>query len=64
MTEPSLALTAIGMMVGGVVWLVRLEGRVRLGESRLDDMRNDVSEIKTDVKALLAKQYERRKTDA
>lgn len=53
-----------GMAVGGLVWLVRLEGRInttdRLADQRdsflnqqLTAFRNDIHEIKQDVKALL-----------
>lgn len=46
-------LTAGLTAVAGVVWLVRLEGRVNLVESHYADLKGDVSEIKSDVKALL-----------
>lgn len=50
-------LAAGGMALAGVVWLVRLEGRINVNEKVSDEkfltIQNDVSEIKTDVKELL-----------
>jgi hypothetical protein len=38
-----------------LVWLVRLEGRVNTHDSILQDLRDDVREVKADVKSLLIK---------
>jgi hypothetical protein len=52
------------LAVAGVVWLVRLEGRINLGDERYSSLKGDIHEIKEDVKALLHRQFERRGTDA
>lgn len=49
--------------LGAVVWLLRLEGRLNLNESRTDDLHNDIVEIKKDVKELLQRQWTPRVTD-
>lgn len=41
--------------VAGLVWLVRLEGRVNTSEARFADLQVDLKDIKADVKALLLK---------
>lgn len=48
-------LTAALAAVGGVIWLVRLEGRQNVTESRFTDLRATVEEIRGDVKELLRK---------
>lgn len=53
--EPGLLLTAGALAIGGVVWLVRLEGRVNLADSKFADLKTDLEEIKKDVKSLLIK---------
>lgn len=53
--EPQTLLTAGGLAVAVVVWLVRLEGRVNLVDERFADMKDDLDEIKADVKKLLTK---------
>lgn len=37
----------------GLVWLVRLEGRVNTAEALYAEIKADLSELKIDVKALL-----------
>ena len=45
---------AAGMAgVGAVVWLVRLEGRINLSDDRVAAMKEDLQEIKADVKKLV-----------
>jgi hypothetical protein len=39
--------------VAVIVWLVRLEGRINLGESRQKDINDDLNEIKADLKKIL-----------
>lgn len=39
--------------VAVVVWLVRLEGRINLSEAQQKDIKDDLGEIKADVKKLL-----------
>ena len=53
MPEWGTILTAGGLVIGGIVWLVRLEGRVNLTEAVLRDLKDDLSEIKRDIKELL-----------
>lgn len=48
-------LTASGMAVAAIYWLVRLEGRIDLNDARYNDLKNDLKEIKDDVKALLVR---------
>jgi len=57
-------LTLIAMVglpcITGLIWLIRLEGRVNLVESRFADLRVDLAEIKNDLKQLVR---HRRKED-
>lgn len=47
-------LTWVGLpAVGALIWLIRLEGRVNLNESRTNDMRSMLEDIQHDVKQLL-----------
>ena len=39
--------------VGGLIWLVRLEGRVNLSDAAHARIQADLQEIKSDVKRLL-----------
>ncbi len=39
--------------ITGLVWLIRLEGRVNLTESRFADLKNDLNEMKSDLKKLV-----------
>jgi outer membrane murein-binding lipoprotein Lpp len=57
------AVAGAGLVVGGIVWLVRLEGRINMGESKVSDLQADIHEIKEDVKSLLRRQYDRRSSD-
>jgi len=61
--EPGLALAIAGGSIGCVVWLVRLEGRIDKAEQRTNDLANDISEIKGDVKTLVRRSYGARSTD-
>lgn len=53
--DPGTMLAASGMVVGVVVWLVRLEGRMNVTDAKSEDLKADVIEIKADVKTLLRK---------
>lgn len=46
-------LTAGGMVIGAVVWLVRIEGRQNVIDARFSDLKTDLDEIKRDVKSIL-----------
>jgi len=48
--EPGLAFAIAGSAVVGVVWLVRLEGRIDKAEQRALDHAADISEIKDDMR--------------
>lgn len=50
---PGVLLTAGGMAIGFVVWLVRLEGRINLSDARFTDLKDALDEIRSDVKQLL-----------
>lgn len=52
MTDTQTVLAGVGMVVAGVVWLVRIEGRVNLNEARWEDIKGDIAEIKADVKVI------------
>lgn len=52
-------LSGVVAVIGGIVWLVRLEGRVNLSDDRFQSLKLDLHEIKDDVKALLRKPLER-----
>lgn len=56
-------LTGVGLAVGALVWLVRLEGRINLSDERFVRLQADIHEIKEDVKALLQKPFKPRGTD-
>ncbi len=45
-------LTGVTLVVGGIVWMVRLEGRLNLTDARYGDLKSDLQEIKDDVKAI------------
>ena len=57
------AIAGVGAAVGGIVWLVRLEGRINLGEERFANLKSDIDEIKNDVKSLVTHHYKQRGTD-
>lgn len=40
-------------VVSVIVWLVRLEGRINLSEARHADIKEDLTEIRHDVKKIL-----------
>lgn len=49
-------LVLIGLpCITGLVWLIRLEGRVNLTESRFADLKTDISELKRDIKELIGR---------
>lgn len=50
--EVQLAVAIGAPVVGVIVWLVRLEGRVNLQDARQADIREDLKEIKNDVKKI------------
>lgn len=45
--DPSSVLAGIALVVGAIVWLVRLEGRVNLNDSRHEDITNRLIRIET-----------------
>lgn len=48
------SLVLIGLpCVTGLVWLIRLEGRVNLTESRFLDLKSDIHELRRDIKELI-----------
>ena len=53
MPEWGTILTASLSVVAGIVWLVRLEGRVNLTAAAVRDLKDDLTEIKRDIKELL-----------
>lgn len=50
-------------LIGGLIWLIRLEGRVNLNESRTNDLHSDLTEIKRDIKTLLERSFRARSSD-
>ncbi len=54
MTVDMSGIVTVGvLLVGFIVWLIRLEGRVNLADARYLDLKDDVTEIKKDVKTLV-----------
>lgn len=53
--EQGTALTGLLAMVGALVWLLRLEGRVNTGETRFNDLKTDVQYIRERIDAALKK---------
>lgn len=47
------ALTLLGMAVGAVVWLVRLEGRINVQQSRLDNSEKRIDGLEERISAQL-----------
>jgi len=47
--DPGTMLAGAALIVGGVVWLVRLEGRVNLNDSRHDDITNRLIRIENKI---------------
>ncbi len=50
MTFDAGLVTALLALLGGIVWLVRLEGRISRAEERHKDLREDMDEMKRDLK--------------
>lgn len=46
-------LTAVGLVVGGIVWLVRLEGKVNLHQELIKTVTADVRYIRKRIDAAL-----------
>ena len=47
--DPQMTL-AVGLpSVAGLIWLIRLEGRVNLGEERHRDIKEDLADIRKEV---------------
>lgn len=44
--DPALAVVAVPSIVGAIVWLVRLEGRINTSDQRVADLKDDVSYIR------------------
>jgi len=47
--DPGSILAGVALIVGGLVWLVRLEGRVNLNDSRHDDITNRLIRIENKI---------------
>ena len=47
--DPGTILAGVALIVGGLVWLVRLEGRVNLNDSRHDDITNRLIRIENKI---------------
>jgi len=45
--DPGAILTGIVLIVGAIVWLVRLEGRINLNDSRHEDITSRLIRIET-----------------
>ena len=57
-------LLAVAVPIGGaLVWLLRLEGRINMNERRTDDLHDDITEIKKDIKTLLQRSFGARAGD-
>jgi hypothetical protein len=50
--DPQLVVAVTVPTVIVIVWLVRLEGRINLADQRHNDLKDDISEIKADVKRI------------
>ena len=50
--EPGVIITMVLAAVGGLIWLIRLEGRINLNEQRANDLGLDITEIKGDINAI------------
>lgn len=57
--NPDWAYGAILPLIGGVIWLVRLEGRVNGHDKSLTDVEDDVKYIRTRIDAALDARRER-----
>lgn len=47
--EPGTVLIAGGMAIAGVVWLVRLEGRINVTDARLEESNNATETRQKDI---------------
>jgi len=47
--DPGTILAGVALIVGGLVWLVRLEGRVNLNDVRHDDITNRLIRIENKI---------------
>lgn len=50
--DPQVLLSIAAPAVAVIVWLVRLEGRINLADSRHADIREDLKDIKTDLRKI------------
>lgn len=50
MVDQGAAITGILAVIGGIVWLVRLEGRVDKGETNHANLEKSHDDLKSDVK--------------
>ena len=51
--EPLTIISAAAPVVGAIVWLVRLEGRLNVQDTLHAVLKEDITEIKQDVKTLI-----------
>lgn len=47
--DPNFYLAAVGVVVAGVVWAIRLEGRVNTNDKRVDATEQRFNDLKADL---------------
>jgi hypothetical protein len=51
--DPALAVVVVPSIIGAIVWLVRLEGRINTSDQRVADLKDDVSYIRDRIDTAL-----------